>query len=125
MVGYAPNGYRMWDPVARHVTIARDVKFDESCFPYAVMSQEDDVPLVVHFPLEQEGENNQLVTIDEIDQANEEKGVNDEDSIEAPENALPSPTERREIPRELSSRSSGRERLANRFPQIFQSRLMR
>lgn len=37
------------------LTVAPDVKFDVSCFPDAVMSQEDNVSLTIHFPLEQEG----------------------------------------------------------------------
>lgn len=48
---------------------------------------------------------------------NEEEDVTEvEDSVKAPKNALPPPTERREILKELSLRSSG---LECRFPGKF------
>jgi len=34
MVGYVQNGYRLWDVELRKTIIARDVKFDEECFPF-------------------------------------------------------------------------------------------
>lgn len=33
MVGYAPNGYRLWDLGERRIVIARDVMFKENFFP--------------------------------------------------------------------------------------------
>lgn len=30
MIGYAPNGYRLWDPILKKIVIARNVIFDES-----------------------------------------------------------------------------------------------
>lgn len=33
MIGYAINGYRLWDPVNRKVHLSRDVIFDEADFP--------------------------------------------------------------------------------------------
>lgn len=35
MVGYAMNGYRLWDPNTNEIIISRDVKFDESQIKYA------------------------------------------------------------------------------------------
>lgn len=32
MVGYAPNGFRLWDETNRNIVISRDVKFDEFTF---------------------------------------------------------------------------------------------
>jgi len=29
-VGYAPNGYRLWNPEKRKIIISRDVKFEET-----------------------------------------------------------------------------------------------
>ena len=40
MVGYAPNGYRLWDIQNSKVIIARDAKFEESCFPYSFIQKE-------------------------------------------------------------------------------------
>ena len=34
MVGYAPNGYRLWDVKKNKIIVARDVKFDENNFWY-------------------------------------------------------------------------------------------
>lgn len=34
MVGYAPNGYRLWDPEKQKVFTAREVKFEELKFPF-------------------------------------------------------------------------------------------
>lgn len=33
-VGYSPNGYRVWNPESNEITVARDVRFDESQFKY-------------------------------------------------------------------------------------------
>lgn len=44
MIGYAPNGYRLWNRRTRKVVIARDVRFDETCFPYA-SEKKDEKPL--------------------------------------------------------------------------------
>ena len=40
MVGYAPNVYRLWDIKNRKIIIARDVIFEESCFPYSFIQKE-------------------------------------------------------------------------------------
>lgn len=42
MVGYAINGYRLWDPARRTVQLSRDVIFDESVFPARQARREDD-----------------------------------------------------------------------------------
>lgn len=34
MIGYVQNGYRLWDQDKQRIFIARDVKFDEDCFPF-------------------------------------------------------------------------------------------
>ena len=34
MLGYVPNGYRLWDVEQRKIIYSRDVKFDENCFPF-------------------------------------------------------------------------------------------
>ena len=33
MVGYAPNGYRLWNIMKQKIITSRDVKFDEESFP--------------------------------------------------------------------------------------------
>lgn len=34
MVGYAPNGYRLWNKSTRRIVIACDVNCNENCFLY-------------------------------------------------------------------------------------------
>ncbi|CAB0000355.1 unnamed protein product [Nesidiocoris tenuis] len=34
LVGYAPNGYRVWNPTRDHIYVSRDVRFDETDFIY-------------------------------------------------------------------------------------------
>lgn len=34
MVGYAPNGYRLWNTTKRSLIVGRDVRFDELSFPF-------------------------------------------------------------------------------------------
>lgn len=46
MIGYAPNAYRLWDKEKKQLFLARDVKFDESSFPFATEIR-DETPLVV------------------------------------------------------------------------------
>lgn len=56
MVGYAPNGYRLWNRTHRKIIVARDVKFDEGRFPYEVDNEaKTDSPLVVQCSYEKEG----------------------------------------------------------------------
>lgn len=119
MIGYAPNGYRLWDKKSRKIIIARDVKFDENLFPYADienMKPEIDVPLLVRFPFEQEGEGEVEVEAEtESEAQNEDVAVPDNhEQVDARESepeeefsdALPLQTER---PLQ-ESRHSGRER---------------
>lgn len=62
MVGYAPNGYRLWDRKSGRIVLARDVKFNETFFPYEKNREEHDkVPLVV-VPYEHE----ETVTQDQL-----------------------------------------------------------
>lgn len=58
MVGYAPNGYRLWDMEKQKVIIARDVKFEENMFPFMQLNNVilNDV-VTVSRRHEQEGEN--------------------------------------------------------------------
>lgn len=42
MVGYAPNGYRLWNQAERKIVVSRDVKFDENVFPMSDVRQTDD-----------------------------------------------------------------------------------
>ncbi|KXJ62562.1 hypothetical protein RP20_CCG018933 [Aedes albopictus] len=57
MVGYAPNGYRLWNKSTRRIVIARDVKFNEKYFPYAEDCEESGLEqLIVPMTYEQEGE---------------------------------------------------------------------
>lgn len=60
MIGYAPNGYRLWDMEKKKVITARDVKFDENDFPFAHVknSNSSDV-IVIQRSYEQEGEENE------------------------------------------------------------------
>lgn len=55
MVGYAPNGYRLWDKDSKQIIIARDVKFNEQCFPWNKATSNGD-KLVISITHEQEGE---------------------------------------------------------------------
>lgn len=43
--------------------ITRDIKFDESTFPYAQLKAFDDVPMVVNVPFEQEREVTEEVAV--------------------------------------------------------------
>lgn len=122
MIGYAPNGYRLWDMQARKVRIARDVKFDEGTFPYSQLKPVENVPLVVNFPFEQEGEvfeENAGAIFPDNDAGNSggEKSAavtDDEDDFadpeEGPTDALPSQIKRRETLNESALRHSERER---------------
>lgn len=40
MVGYCPNGYRLYDKKKRQIILARDCKFDETCFPFKHVQNE-------------------------------------------------------------------------------------
>lgn len=65
-IGYAPNGYRLWDMQARKVILARDVKFDENCFPYKGLVNESSEPKIIWSIHEQEGEDgNDAVSAEE------------------------------------------------------------
>lgn len=57
MVGYAPNGYRILDMQKQKVIIARDVKFEETCFPFESMQNgKSEEVVTVERRHEQEGE---------------------------------------------------------------------
>lgn len=40
MVGYAPNGYRLWNPKENKIVISRDVRFDEEDIKYIPINEE-------------------------------------------------------------------------------------
>ena len=60
MIGYVPNGYKLWDMEKRKVFTSRDVKFEEAVYPFkerdhGVKSQ---LTITTH---EQEGDNSNVV----------------------------------------------------------------
>ncbi|KXJ42081.1 hypothetical protein RP20_CCG001348 [Aedes albopictus] len=141
MIGYAANGYRLWDKISRRIVVARDVKFDESCYPYNVDSEGPaDAPLVILPPDEQEGECSHAMTNEDTDQpevddenpggarfelTDDEEEVQDEDLDEHDSNgstpgALPSQPEQHEPERDVVLRRSERERkLPGKFLNFF------
>lgn len=94
MVGYAPNDYRLWDEDTGQIVIARDVKFNENCFPWA-RSHHADEQLVAPIVYEQEGEKQMQIqeTLDDVqiestqadDQSSTEDCVCSEDALDAAE----------------------------------------
>lgn len=57
MLGYVPNGYKLWDQKDRRTFTSRDVKFDEGSFPFKekTKSVKTVQPIIVK-SLEQEGD---------------------------------------------------------------------
>ncbi|CAA9993509.1 unnamed protein product, partial [Nesidiocoris tenuis] len=47
LVGYAGGGYRLWDPIANRITVARDVRFDEKDFNFCPRVQNSIEPDVL------------------------------------------------------------------------------
>ncbi|CAB0005156.1 unnamed protein product [Nesidiocoris tenuis] len=47
LVGYAGGGYRLWDPIANRITVARDVRFDEKDFDFCPRVQNSIEPDVL------------------------------------------------------------------------------
>ncbi|KXJ75565.1 hypothetical protein RP20_CCG011461 [Aedes albopictus] len=97
MIGYAPNGYRLWDRSSRKVFIARDVRFDETCLPFATKEDEagNDL-LVIPIRYEQEGENRDAVDV--VDAGFQDNVEVTDDEYEEAEN--PSGDERNEFAEE-------------------------
>lgn len=63
MMGYAPNGYRMWDQSKGKIVIARDVRFNELMYPYKLQnksSDEDRNYLLIDVANQQEGEDGEI-----------------------------------------------------------------
>lgn len=114
MVGYAPNGYRLWDRSSRKIFIARDIKFDEKSMPYAVEDSEDlKVPLMIPtvYPAEkddQEAEPEAVVSFPSDDEDSVDLEELPEEQLENP-GALPSQT-RGDDCLESNTRRSERER---------------
>lgn len=75
MIGYAPSGYRLWDIERRQLFIARDVKFNENCFPFAeIQDVQSAVPLVfVPYDLEVNSEANENRVLQCIEQEGEDQ----------------------------------------------------
>lgn len=72
MVGYCPNGYRLWDKKNRTVILARDCKFDESNYPYKKV--ENNVPNLQTIYRDNEDNGN---TVDTVEEPNEQEGETD------------------------------------------------
>ena len=127
MVRYAPNGYQLWDKDSKQIFIARDVKFNETYFPWT-NDAENNGKLIVPLTYEQEGE--EVIEEEVIEDAanvhpeekdpDEQYGENsstesldcdgvqscndDEDAAEADDTALPS-----HLDLDLSSGPSGKQ----------------
>ncbi|KAG7302945.1 hypothetical protein JYU34_012939 [Plutella xylostella] len=56
MVGYAPTGYRLWDPETNKIIISRDVRFDESDIIYQEKKQDNNVR---YYQEEEHGQENE------------------------------------------------------------------
>lgn len=94
MVGYAPNGYRLWNKTTKRNIIARDVKFNERYFPYAADSEESEAEqLVIPRTYEQQGA--------DVEAEFQSEEV-DHEIPEAEDSALPSHSDR-----DVSSGQSG------------------
>lgn len=64
-VGYAPNGYRLWDMENKKVILARDIKFDETCYPFKAKEKQDVLPTTIKISHEQEGEDEEYSVVSE------------------------------------------------------------
>lgn len=88
MIGYAPNGYRLWDRTSRKVFVARDIKFDENSLPYSLEDDEESkVPLVIPtvYPAEETDQQvNQEDPIPVSSGDEEEAEVESDDQFENP-----------------------------------------
>lgn len=43
LMGYAPNGYRLWDPEKQRIVISRDVTFDETFYPKPLHLKQNEI----------------------------------------------------------------------------------
>ncbi|KAL4711534.1 hypothetical protein ACJJTC_000550, partial [Scirpophaga incertulas] len=75
--GYAPNGYRVWNPETNQITISRDIRFDESQYTYSEEKSEKKKELYRHVEVEQEAEEPMYTSED-----NETKEKDDDDKCE-------------------------------------------
>ncbi|XP_062542410.1 uncharacterized protein LOC134210372 [Armigeres subalbatus] len=51
MVGYAPNAYRLGNKDKKQLFLARDVKFDESSFPFTIEIRDETLLVVIPYKL--------------------------------------------------------------------------
>lgn len=125
MLGYAPTGYRLWNLKTRKMFVARDVKFDETSFPFKTPEKEMPsnlvIPEVIPAPEPVEVEDVLQTVEAENDATNDDSPAvssADEDEFEdtadniSEENAsaLPLQLNNGNICEEIVPRSSGRER---------------
>uniref|UniRef100_A0A1Y1JUX7 Integrase catalytic domain-containing protein n=1 Tax=Photinus pyralis TaxID=7054 RepID=A0A1Y1JUX7_PHOPY len=115
MIGYAPNGYTLWDIEKQRVFTARDDKFDEESFPFEKSPENAHIqkPRKTYFKdLEQEGENGFVENVDVIEDVSENSIIENQQETTEEENesnaeALPSPNNQCD---EMHLRRSDRER---------------
>lgn len=117
MVGYAPNGYRLWDMERRKVFTARDVKFDETHYPYKSTEESEKLNRVAtqaRWNYEQEQEADNVVVTDSgidlpVPILEEEEDEFEDAAVEHnPEPALPPQQDISNLP-EITIRRSERE----------------
>lgn len=87
LVGYSPNGYRVYDPEKQKVRMCRDVKFDENCFP--CKNQSTDVSIEDHEESQCEL-NNEIKNDDSLQQCDVNNEIRDEVQIPSNEESVDS-----------------------------------
>lgn len=70
-IGYASNGYRLWDPEANTIQISRDVTFDENNIKYSDWNTTDKTPI-------------RVITEENSEPEEKEQAMQDENSDEEP-----------------------------------------
>lgn len=127
MLGYVPNGYRLWDVERQMVIYSRDVKFDENSFPFKSKSHEEgnsDTEWIINtmanqsedteaqqyddgILMEGNGNENQILQNGEGSAVN---GVLEEEELQEESNALPSQEDSTNPDERPALRRSERER---------------
>lgn len=79
-IGYAPNGYRLWDSEKRKIVISRDVKFQDT-----LKQDTRDVKNTVNIKVNQIGEDSEESSSDEMEMEIEEINEPDVEVIEVEE----------------------------------------
>lgn len=81
LVGYAPTGYRLWDLKKRKITIARDVKFDETKMNEEITQKDEEYTLPKTLEVNDSDEEKE----DEMKENSEEQASTDEEEEEEQE----------------------------------------